>query len=426
MHDRPSVRRPPQAPGFLASIESVRGIAALYVAVAHTMIYLLFIHYTTPLFDLASRREMVIRVAEGLIHGPMAVMVFFVISGVVIGRSLDGRRDSRPSGAPRPPHSLSAQNYVLFLIRRALRLYPAHIAALTGILVIGWLCLHGQPPLDFSAYQPADDIYFTDWLDAVFNPLHVKTVVANYAMVRWSMNLVVWSLFVELCAAPLLPLFHAVSRRRLWTVDIATTGLLLALAAAMWGHLAVQYWFAFYLGMIVDTRGRDFVALVTKHLPPSAVLGLAYAVMVLPAILWTDRPPITAMLETAGAFGLISLVVWCRTLPLVRALEHPVLRWNGRLSYSFYLWHYFILTMAVRGLYLAASPAWLYRNDVAVCAVTAAATIGIAWAVAQLSYNWVEVPFIALGRKLAAALYARPSRARRARLIDMTQEQAAP
>jgi len=413
----PMRAKPPSSKkGFLAAVESVRGIAALYVAVAHTMIYLLFIHYNAPLFDLTGAREVLIRIAESLIHGPMAVMVFFVISGVVIGRSLDGQDAALPGG----------HRYAIFLIRRFLRLYPAHIAALTGIIVIGWLCLHGHPPIDFSAYQPPDDVYFTDWLQAAFNPLHLKTVVANYAMVRWSMNLVVWSLYVEVCAAPLLPLFHRISRRNNPALDTVTTGILLAVCALAWGHLAVDYWFAFYLGMIVETRGRAWVSLVTRKFRLAPVAIVSYAVMALPALLFTDRPPYTPMLEALGAFSLISLVVWCDKATLFRVLDHPLLRWNGRLSYSFYLWHYFILTMAVRALYLAFSPALLYENEVVVCALTAAVTVAAALAVARLSYGWIELPFIGFGRRLASAWQTRHGRARVGRLIDLTQEQAAP
>lgn len=396
-----ATKRPGRDRGFLISVESVRGIAALYVAVAHTMIYMLFAHYNAPIVDLPTIREVVIRVAEGLVHGPMAVMVFFVISGLVIGRSFD----ARPSGTP------ARHRYAVFLGRRFLRLYPAHIAALSAIILIGWMFLRGTPPIDFSAFQPADDVYFTDWLDAVFNPLRLKTVLANYAMVRWSMNLVVWSLFVEVSVAPLLPLFHRLSRRRSRAVDLASTGALLAVAVLMWGHLWIEYWFAFYLGMLVQTRGRGWSRLAARMAGVGPAVAISYAVIALPAMLFTDRPPYVAIAETLGAFSLISLIVW-DDRSTFRWLERRLLRWNGRLSYSFYLWHYFILTMAVRGLYLALSPALLHRDEVVACGVTAAATIALTLAVAQLSYRFVEQPFIAFGRRLAALWEQRLAAAR--------------
>jgi peptidoglycan/LPS O-acetylase OafA/YrhL len=178
--------------------------------------------------------------------------------------------------------------------------------------------------------------------------------------------------------------------------------------------------------MIVETRGRAWVSLVTRRFSPALVVIVSYTVMALPALLFTDRPAYTPMLEALGAFSLISLVVSCDKAAPFRVLDHPLLRWNGRLSYSFYLWHYFILTMAVRGLYLAFSPALLHENEVVVCALTAAVTVAAALAVAQLSYSWIELPFIDLGRRLASAWRTRHGRARAGRLSELTQEQAAP
>jgi peptidoglycan/LPS O-acetylase OafA/YrhL len=60
--------------------------------------------------------------------------------------------------------------------------------------------------------------------------------------------------------------------------------------------------------------------------------------------------------------------------------------------------------MAVRGLYTVFSPADLYRYEVVVCALTAVVTVGLALGVAQLSYTFIERPFIELGRRAGAKL----------------------
>src|SRR5689334_2437804 len=112
--------RPPQPStksAFLTNVESVRGIAAFYVALSHTMAFTLLAHYGNSIFTLTDMRDGALKFIEGLINGQMAVTVFFVISGLVIGKSLD----IRDTVAERQP-------YLLFLIRRVLRLYPAHIA----------------------------------------------------------------------------------------------------------------------------------------------------------------------------------------------------------------------------------------------------------------------------------------------------------
>jgi hypothetical protein len=94
----------------------------------------------------------------------------------------------------------------------------------------------------------------------------------------------------------------------------------------------------------------------------------------------------------------ISLIVWGHGSAMSRVLNHPLLRWNGRLSYSFYLWHYFILTMAVRVLYLVFTPGLLHRYEVAVCGSRSAWR----WRWRRSPYSFIERPFIEFGRRLAA------------------------
>lgn len=221
-----------------------------------------------------------------------------------------------------------------------------------------------------------------------------------------------------MCVAPLLPLFHHLSRRGSWLIDVVTVAVLLAVAATMWGHLWIEYWFAFYLGMIVQTRGHAWARFASERIGLGPAVVISYAVMALPAMLFTDRPCYVAMLETAGAFSLVSLIVWGDGSAMSRVLNHPLLRWNGRLSYSFYLWHYFILTMAVRLLYLVFTPGLLHRDEVAVCVLTAALTVGLALAVAQVSYSFIERPFIELGRRLAAQWQQR-ARAHADTIVDL-------
>src|ERR1700682_6315523 len=100
------------ATGFLIRLESVRGLAALSVALGHTMSYLLVTNGGGGgLFDQPSARTIILKLIYGLLSGETAVIVFFVISGVVIGRSLDARRGTA-----------AGNDFVSFMIRRALRL----------------------------------------------------------------------------------------------------------------------------------------------------------------------------------------------------------------------------------------------------------------------------------------------------------------
>lgn len=134
----------PARTDFLPRIESVRGLAALAVAVGQTTGYLL-VHERTgkTLLDQPTAENAFEKIASGLIYGETAVIIFFVISGVVIARSLDS---NSIGGSERP-----ARDHVSFLIRRASRLCPAHFVAMVGILGVAWLI--DQPPSDSSAFR---------------------------------------------------------------------------------------------------------------------------------------------------------------------------------------------------------------------------------------------------------------------------------
>ena len=369
--------------GFLTRIESVRGLAALCVALTHAAGFLLLIDHDVVLLGRSSIRGFVLDVFYGFFNGETAVILFFVISGVVIGRALDARRSG----------------FVHFLIRRVFRLYPAHIVATLGIVGLGWLFLTGTPPLDFTSYPDLGALHAA-WLNGEsFNPLKPRSVVGTLTMAGWSLNLVIWSLYAEMCAAPLLPIFHNLNRRGSGWLDAGVLTLLIGLSLLNWDHLWSRYLFVFYLGMMVETRGVLLASAIERALGGSwPALGFFYLLTVLPNTFAATRSPLVILLEAIGAFGVVSVVVRSEGRPALASLEHPLLRWNGRLSYSFYLWHYFILTLAVRGLYASLSPEVMQRFQVPLFVAVVVVTVAIALAVAQISYSYVELPFMKLGR----------------------------
>ena len=161
--------------GFLSHVETVRGLAALCVVLGHTAgLTLPNRGAGLPLFDQPYWREFAIKLVSGFTYGETAVIVFFVISGIVIGRSLDKKKVSTPA------------SYVGFLARRFFRLYPAEIVAVCGILVLGIAVFVGCRPLDFSPFaysSPALEGSVADLLNGkVFNPIRLKSVVGNLTM----------------------------------------------------------------------------------------------------------------------------------------------------------------------------------------------------------------------------------------------------
>ncbi len=251
------------------------------MAVTHTIGYLAINPgLGRSLLDQVSPRDVVLKIINGFLNGETAVIVFFVISGVVIGRSLDSRREGKGL----------ASDFTPFMIRRVLRLYPAHIVATLGIIGLAFIFFVGRPPVDFSAFPgsyPSINADAAAWLNGrVFNPLKWQSEAANLAMASWTMNFVVWSLYAEICAAPFLPLFHRLARKANGWLDAAVLTALIALTVLDWRHLWSRYLFAFYLGMMVETHGLAWARLLERRLGGSRLaVALIYVLMMLPNIL---------------------------------------------------------------------------------------------------------------------------------------------
>ena len=377
--------------GFVTGVLSFRGLLALLVATSHTLNFTILCNYAGSVLDQRDLDDALAKLVGTMINVPM---IFFVISGLAIARSLD-RKDEFGQGF---------RTYLIFIFRRVLRLYPAHTAATVGVIVLAWLFLMDRPPVDVSAYSPTGLDFLAGWLNgAVFNPLKMTTVVGNFLIATWSMNLVVWSLYVEVCAIPFLPLLHQVARDRNPATDAVVLGCLATIAILTWGHLTFQYLFAFYLGMLVQTRGRESARWLVQWTGGSGrATILAWTFMLLPSLWPLNWLPAT-FIQAASAFAIINLIVWREGDAAAGLLDWPVLRWAGRMSYSFYLWHYIILTVAIRELHVLLPAQTVLGLDWLVFAVLEIVTVAAALAIAQLSYSYVEEPCILWGVRMEAA-----------------------
>ena len=382
--------------GFLPKLESVRGIAALCVAYSHCGIVLIFAGRAahSPAYDLAAAA--IRRPLGWFANGEAAVIVFFVLSGLVLSLTLD-----------RAVTTLSPRAFVDFIRRRVLRIYPAHIAALLLFLPLAYFVIYRIPMLDPAGVQ-AEALGGHRWVDdTVYAHINRRELVKSALLLSNHYNPVTWTLLVELAGSLCLPFFAAWSRPGRWRRDVAALALLCAGAAiTAWYRrpdLATLYLPAFYLGCMARTHGRRLAALFAQRRYGVGAGILLFLLLLLGP--WADRAPMDVLFAmvlgmSAAAFGLVSLIAWGESAAASRLLLHPWMRTAGRLSYSFYLWHDLLLYAFARLLFAAVPPQVLAEWSLTVLAVTYGVTVALSLAVAALSYRWVERPFITLGRRL--------------------------
>ena len=306
----------PERSAFRADIEGLRGIAMLFVVAFHAGVW-------------------------WMAGGFVGVDVFFVLSGYLISGLL-----------ARELAASSDVDLAAFYARRAQRLLPALIVVLLATLAIA-----------FFFYAPIDQRPIAS--DARAVALHYGNVLfarnaVNYHASAENPFLHTWSLAVEEQFYIIWPLlFLAVAR--LWTGDQdekATNKRLVAMMvlaglvsfiASLWITSTSQPW-AFF-GM--PTRVWEFaiggvaaIAMANRELSnrtAGLLQGAGLGVILLSALSYSEVTPYPGIAATLPALGTAALLVAGPSAPtslVTRLLSNGLLRWFGRLSYSWYLWHW--------------------------------------------------------------------------------------
>jgi peptidoglycan/LPS O-acetylase OafA/YrhL len=346
----------PDRLGYRPALDGVRAVAIVMVLLVHTGAFLV------PGAD-----------DHVLPGGALGVDLFFVLSGFLITTLLLERRRER--------HPIAS-----FYLRRALRLLPAVVVLLMGMVVIA--AAEGEPGRAVANTIGAVLTYTTNW-----------ALLAGVSIERHVTHL--WSLAIEeqfYAVWPLLLLGALATGRTRRQVLWLTLGLALGSAlwrAALWesGH----GWERLYLR--TDARADSLLVGATLALLPwrrvadvaprwrtaaggAALLGLLAAAETLKAS--------SAVLYLGGytAVAILAAMLIAAVLPgggaLATTLGAPAAVAVGRLSYSLYLWHFPLFI--VMGEHTTAWPT----------AVRILAGWALTFAAAAASYRFVERPALAL------------------------------
>jgi peptidoglycan/LPS O-acetylase OafA/YrhL len=305
-------------PTFRSDIEGLRGVAILLVVLFHAGV----------------------RVLAG---GFVGVDVFFVLSGFFITGLLVRER------ATTGDVDLGA-----FYGRRALRLLPALLVVLFATLGIV-----------FTLYAPIDRPLVAGTARAV--ALHAGNVefargALDYFGSSGNPLLHTWSLAVEeqfylvwpLLLVVLVPVLlrddaDRLTERRVATITMAVAGLasltaslVLTRTAQPWAFFGMptRIW-EFALGAVLSLMLVDRADVRPRAATALQALGLlAIAIAVVTYDRSTPYPGVAALLPALGACALLAGGAHAPDGAITRALGVGPLRWLGRVSYAWYLWHW--------------------------------------------------------------------------------------
>lgn len=307
-------------------------------------------------------------------NGSSAVTLFFVISGFVLGLSLD-----RGAGGV-------ISSYVGFILRRAFRIYPALILSLLIVgAVMPWII-----SIDKAAMG-------SEWFNSLYRePFGMADLRDNALLIRTDMNPVCWTLKIELLAALFLPVLHAFTRKTGPYYDVA---MLVGLTwiSSRYSHGDSLKWIgSFYFGLILPRWG-GWIERLVRISPWGARASLVFAIA---TFLLTP----SAGYEAASASVVIACLVYGPEIRWYRWIDLRGLRLVGQVSYSFYLIHLIVLYCVTRVIVQIPGP-WIGAMPPLVLnLLLAGLSCSVAMVLARLLFLWFETPFMKMGKEMSQRL----------------------
>lgn len=351
-----------------SSLDSLRGIAALDVVLAHA---LGLASATLPLLSLW------VRFTPLRLFGQArsAVIFFFVLSGYVLALQILGQ----PLTYPR------------YLVRRFCRIYLPFAASIlaAGVLIA---VIGNRPLLRYPGTM-------TDWQDG-----SVPTIVRHFMMTGLradiQMNGVVWSLIHEMRVSLFMPLLVAAMVRvpvRTCVALVGMSGLAFAAltqlgeqqglydARTVWSSLlmTVYYVAPFAIGIFAAVKRDELLPWFAAHpllvwiVPLVGITFLHFGIGIFAFDLINSL---------AGAWVIIAVLA---NAHVKSALEHSWFVWFGKVSYSLYLIHLLVFLSLVN----------LFGDAIPTLPLVGLAIV-VSLGAAEVMNRIVEKPADALGKRL--------------------------
>jgi peptidoglycan/LPS O-acetylase OafA/YrhL len=354
----------------IAFIDSIRGLAALSIIAFHL--------YFLPSPHLAIS-AVLLNCLNKLGSG---VPLFFMVSGLTLCLSESRRKHS---------------NYIAFLTRRLFRIFPLYLVVLSIMLVLGAFYWHSK----FPSWR---ELLLYISLLFNFTPRHVEGLV-------WAS----WSLSVEI----IFYLFFPIIFKRLRVgYRPKITFLLCTLVLSVTAKAIVAPMVSSYLG----GNSNYSYFMIFNHLPFFAAGICLYtllfendeqrsakkskisplALFALFLLIYSYSQPLVIDTIYIQGIGLACLIL-SLALSQKNIIVNPITIYLGKISYSLYLTHVFVIVFIFPLIQANTSYLQSLPGDISyfiyLCLVAS-----ITAAIASVTYYQIELPFIRLGHRLASKI----------------------
>ena len=373
-------------PKRIEFLDSIRGLAAVFVLLYHSVSF----QFPQGVFNFID-----LPVINIFFDAGGAVAMFFVLSGFVL---------SRPYFLPPKPGETQRKIFLpTFYLRRFTRIW------------IPWffvfcLCAVAAKYL-FREYETVPAYIWSAKAQAWHLPLTLTSALRQITLMNLSdpngPHLVSadWSLGVELKASLLIPLFVFLSKGR----RIITLPLIAVLLFVLSPH---GYYVSFVLGVAL-ARGCDYIITLVSSLPQY----VEWIILAIGILLYQSRHVATDLFNLPesdrgyfwclASVGCVMILIICLSnVGIQKVLNHGVLVFLGKISYSVYLLQ-FIVIFCLQPLVVHV----LNSRGITQTAILLPICLGVSLfptiALAAVTYRFVEIPAIEFGHRMTKLIQKR-------------------
>jgi peptidoglycan/LPS O-acetylase OafA/YrhL len=350
-------------------LDSIRGLASFAVLLNHLYLVL-------PMLPLLFRYSPL----KVIVNGNASVIMFFVLSGFVLFL---------------PFMRGVAGTYRAFVIKRIFRIYIPYLASIVLAVLMFSLLAGGSIP----------------GIDAWQSGISVKLLLEHLSLIfntdTKAFNNVIWSLVHEMRISLFFPLIALCVMQLNWKM-ILFICLLLSLPNGLKDLFSMGYGYTTILDTMHYTSMFLIGALLAKNLETliaiyqqwsrnrkwlilsAAFLPYAYSSAIITIVLKLGLPYSIVLSDYAVTLASGIFIIYAiGSIKLSSVLLKKPMIFLGRISYSLYLIHLIVLFSFMYLFYGTIPNEWIYLI-----------TVFVSLLLATLSWRFIEIPSIALGKKL--------------------------
>jgi peptidoglycan/LPS O-acetylase OafA/YrhL len=359
------------SPKRILQLDGLRGLAALMIAISHSYsVYAIGpIHdiWVRTLFTVTGLPAIFTRLILLINNADVAIAIFFILSGLVLGNSLSKSEINR-------------RTILVFYVKRIIRLYPVYLFVIAATVIFLTFGFHYQ-----------SHAFSSDWFNSLFNNIHTfKELLLNIILKSTTLSIVAWTLAVEFQVIIIFPFLDLISRQNQRFINILMVFILVSMGILFPKPAFIQYIYYFYLGLIMPQWESIFKKIFQNQIVSTFVFGFS-SIVVLAShdfILAPYRQYIVVLLT----WLIIGLLDYCPMTFNLKFFTHSFLTKLGQISYPFYLCHFLILYILTYSLNLYLPIMQLRLNSVILHFGLAFISIFITYKISLVLHHLIEIP----------------------------------